>query len=55
MAFIIFWLMPMIACYYFAKDKNRNKYWWAIGGLMFSWIAVLFVALSSKREQPVIY
>lgn len=50
---IVFWLLPAWAAIRLARGKNRNHRLWAIGSLFISWLAVLWLALLSRREKPV--
>lgn len=49
MSFII-WVGCVIACYYLAKDKNRNTTTAAICGLLFGVFAVIYYLCVGRKE-----
>lgn len=48
---LIIWILLAAACYYVAKDKNRNAVVWGILGLLFGIFALVIVALLPKLPR----
>ena len=44
------WILVSILCYKIAEDKNRNAICWAIGGFLFSLIALVILLILPKLE-----
>jgi len=51
----LFWILPIILAYKIADSKNRNHRLWAVGAFFFGWLAVIILALQSKRTEAISY
>lgn len=50
-----FWIFPALGAWDIAKRKNRNQRLWAVAGVLFSWFAVVLLALLTKRDQKIAF
>jgi len=43
-------LLPLIICYSMAGRKGKSRGLWLLLGIIFGWIAVLFLAIASPER-----
>lgn len=47
---LVWSLIPLFICYSLAGKKGKSRGLWVVLGLIFGWLAVLFIAISSSEK-----
>lgn len=47
---LIWSVVPLFICYSMARKKGKSRGLWLLLGIVFGWIAVLFIAIASPEK-----